>query len=235
MSRIRVLIAEDDPALRAGLVDALDQEGYVALGARDGGEALALCERQSFDLLILDVMMPVQSGYDVCRALRAKGKRLPILMLTAKGEEVDKVLGLELGADDYVTKPFSLRELTARVHALLRRARRPEEEATSAELADSFSFAGGRVQRREFTFTRGRQTLALSAREVKLVETFARHPREVLSRDELLNAGWGIAYLGTTRTLDQHIAQLRKKIEAHADRPVHILTVHGVGYKYVPS
>lgn len=233
MSTIRILVAEDDTAIRRGLVDHLDAEGFEATGARDGVEALALCDSQGYDLLLLDVMMPGKNGYDVCKGLRAKGSRMPILMLTAKGEEFDKVLGLELGADDYMTKPFGLRELTARVHALLRRARPGASIAPApAGLPDEFDFGACRVNRKQFICLRGKLRQELTAREMKLVEFFAQRPNEVLSRDELLNAAWGLTYLGTTRTLDQHIAQLRKKVEVKPELPTCILTVHGVGYKY---
>jgi DNA-binding response OmpR family regulator len=235
MSRTRILVAEDDSHIRRGLVDALDAEGFETMGAKDGGEAVQLCESQGFDLLLLDVMMPVRNGYEVCKALRARDNRIPVLMLTAKGEELDKVLGLELGADDYMTKPFSLRELVARVHALLRRSRPGVSDAPAeSALADEFTFGACRIHRRQFTCMRGKTRHELTARELKLVEFFASKPHEVLSRDELLNAAWGLTYLGTTRTLDQHIAQLRKKVEARAEDPAVILTVHGVGYKYVP-
>jgi DNA-binding response OmpR family regulator len=177
-------------------------------------------------------MMPRTSGYDVCRELRARGSTVPILLLTAKGEEIDKVVGLKLGADDYVTKPFGLHELLARVEALLRRARTTAGAGGGAEVPAVFSFGVAEIDRRKFTATRaGRASVALTARELKLLEVFAAHPGEVLTRDALLNAVWGVGYFGTTRTLDQHVAQLRKKVEADPEAPAAIVTVHGVGYR----
>ncbi|MEX2607219.1 MAG: response regulator transcription factor [Kiritimatiellia bacterium] len=224
----RVLIAEDDPAIRRGLVDTLESEGYQALEAVNGLEALERLKAEAVDLLILDLMMPGKSGYEVCRELRRDNQHLPVLMLTAKGEEIDKVLGLELGADDYMTKPFGLRELVARVHALLRRSR----PAASASDKESFSLGALHVDPRKLCGHHAGKRIELSAREISMLQLFASHPGEVLSRDELLNHGWGIDYYGTTRTLDQHIAQLRKKIEPDRHRPVFIQTVHGSGYRY---
>lgn len=236
MSRGKILVAEDDANIRNGLLDALESEGYEPVGASNGKQALAVFGQQKFDLVLLDIMMPEISGYDVCRELRRRGAALPVVMLTAKGEEIDKVVGLELGADDYVTKPFGLRELLARVAAALRRSRNGAAAAgAKPSLPDEFDFGPARVNRKTYEVALGRRKHPLTARELKLVETFAAHPGEVLSRDDLLNAAWGIEYLGTTRTLDQHVAQLRKKIEPDPDAPSVILTVHGVGYRFRPS
>jgi len=181
-------------------------------------------------------MMPKASGYDVCRDLRAQGARIPVLFLTAKGEEIDKVVGLKLGAEDYVTKPFGVRELLARIEALLRRAREGTAITgqTEAVLPAVFPLGAARIDRRKFTATVGGRTQPLSARELKLAEAFAAHPGEVLTRDALLNTVWGVGYFGTTRTLDQHVAQLRKKVELSPATPVAIVTVHGVGYRHDP-
>ena len=234
MSRGNILVVEDDKNIRTGLLDALESEGYSPVGASNGKQGLALFAQQKFDLVLLDVMMPEISGYDVCRELRKRGAMIPILFLTAKGEEIDKVVGLELGADDYITKPFGVRELLARVAAALRRSRNGSKPAET-KLPDEFDFGPARVNRKTYEVTLHRKVLSVTARELKLLETFAMHPDEVLSRDDLLNAAWGVDYLGTTRTLDQHIAQLRKKIEPDADEPCVILTVHGVGYRYRPK
>jgi DNA-binding response OmpR family regulator len=229
--KARILIAEDDPNIRLGLVATLESDGYRVTAASDGAQALKLFPQEKFDLVLLDVMMPKASGYDVCRDLRARGAKLPILFLTAKGEEVDKVVGLKLGADDYVTKPFGVHELLARVEALLRRAKNGAAAAPGAELPPIFKLGEAEIDRRKFTATVDDRSTAVTARELKLAEIFAAHPGEVLTRDALLNAVWGVEYLGTTRTLDQHVAQLRKKISASgADGP--IATVHGVGYRY---
>lgn len=227
----KVLIVEDDAAIRDALVEAIQADGHATVCAVDGQQAVRLFGGEAFDLVLLDLMLPVVNGYDVCRRIREKDRRVPILMLTAKGTEIDKVLGLELGADDYVTKPFGLRELLARVHAAFRRQ---ESDAAVAAPAttDTFYFGATLVNRRRFTATRDGVSATLTSRELLLLEVFHAHKGEVLSRDQLLNQVWGIDYLGTTRTLDQHVAQLRKKVEAGSHAQL-IKTVHGVGYQYV--
>lgn len=237
MKMINILIAEDDPAIRTGLIDSLESEGYAVTAVSRGDEALDCLRQQTFQLVILDIMMPGRSGFDVCRAIRSKNTSMPVLFLTAKGEEIDKVLGLELGADDYLTKPFGLRELLARVHALLRRSRQQGPAGTPAsDLPDRFAFANAVIDRHRYEATvgEGGQPVSLTAREMKLIEVFMKHPGEALTRDQLLNAAWGIDYLGTTRTLDQHVAQLRKKTECDSGNPTHLITVHGIGYRYDP-
>lgn len=240
--KARILIAEDDANIRLGLVATLESEGYDVVAASDGAQALKLYPQGKYDLVVLDVMMPKASGYDVCRELRASGAGVPVLFLTAKGEEVDKVVGLKLGADDYVTKPFGVRELLARVEALLRRGRATAAAASpagaggAAELPPVFRLGEALIDRRAHVVRRpGRPEEPLTAREMRLAEALASHPGEALTRDWLLNAVWGVAYLGTTRTLDQHVAQLRKKVEAAPDEPRAILTVHGVGYRCAPD
>lgn len=228
--KARILIAEDDANIRTGLIATLESEGYAVTAAGDGAQALKLFPQEKFDLVLLDVMMPKASGYDVCRELRARGERVPVLLLTAKGEEIDKVVGLKLGADDYVTKPFGVHELLARVEALLRRGR--GNGVVEPALPAVFRLGAAEIDRRKFTAKIAGHTQALTARELKLAEVFAAHPGEVLTRDLLLNAVWGVDYFGTTRTLDQHVAQLRKKVEAEPESPVAIVTVHGVGYRY---
>jgi len=218
-----ILIAEDDPAIRTGLEDSLMSEGYEVRSAADGPSALETLSSWDADLLLLDIMMPGLSGYEVCKNIRAQGNRIPVLMLTAKGEEIDKVLGLELGADDYLTKPFGLRELLARVNALLRRAQ-PQEALQDHKKC--FSLGPVEVDPRGYELRHGDRSAEISSRELTLLRLFAEHPGEVLSRDELLNQAWGIEYYGSTRTLDQHIAQLRKKLPEGLIR-----TVHGVGYR----
>jgi len=226
---LHVLIAEDDHNLQQGLLDLLEAEGYRVTTADNGRLALDAFAQGSFDLLLLDVMMPELSGYDVCRAVRKQNSPVPIIMLTAKGEEIDKVVGLELGADDYVTKPFGLHELRARIAAVLRRSRhqQPAQPATD----EQFQIGAAIVNRKTYQVTANARTRSLTARELKLLEVFHARRGEVLSRNDLLNAVWGVDYFGTTRTLDQHIAQLRKKIEVDPAAPQALLTVHGVGYK----
>jgi len=232
MSRKTILIAEDDTHLREGLIDSLETEGYTVIAAADGAQALELFAERHPDLVLLDVMMPEINGYDVCRQLRSLDRRVPILMLTAKGEEIDKVLGLELGADDYITKPFGVHELRARIGAALRRS---IVEKESEKFPDIFRFGAARIDRRSFEGELGEGRFALTAREMKLLEVLVARPGEVMSRNDLLNAAWGVDYFGTTRTLDQHIAQLRKKVEPVPGDPRYLLTVHGIGYRYQPE
>ncbi|MBI5445697.1 MAG: response regulator transcription factor [Deltaproteobacteria bacterium] len=227
----RILVAEDDAHIRQGLVYALESEGYEVLAVADGAAALRRHEREAPDLILLDIMMPERNGYDVCREIRRRDARVAILMLTAKGEEVDKVVGLELGADDYVTKPFGVRELLARVRSALRRSRAGGRTAADSPVPDRFRVGPVEVDRRRLEGRRGEEVFPLTPRELKLLELFYARPGEALSRDDLLNAAWGIDYEGTTRTLDQHIAQLRKKVEPDPSSPTVILTVHGVGYR----
>lgn len=230
----KVLIVEDDLAIREALEEAIAADGHATVGAGDGAEAVRLFLQEPFDLVLLDLMLPLLSGYDVCRKIREKNRAVPIIMLTAKGEEIDKVLGLELGADDYVTKPFGVREILARVHAAFRRQ---DVAAASAPApngggTDTFYFGETLIDRKRFTATRRDGSSELTARELNLLEVFHRRKGEVLSRDLLLNEVWGIDYLGTTRTLDQHVAQVRKKVEREGSTKL-IKTIHGVGYQYV--
>src|SRR5688572_21714217 len=191
--KAKVLIAEDDPNIRLGLVATLESDGYTVVAASDGAQALRLFPQDKFDLVMLDIMMPKASGYDVCRELRARGTKVPVLFLTAKGEEVDKVVGLKLGADDYVTKPFGVHELLARVEALLRRARLSGSgETAAADLPPVFALGGASIDRRKFTASVSDRSTPLTARELKLAEVFAAHPAEVLTRDMLLNSVWGV-------------------------------------------
>lgn len=231
--KAKILVAEDDPNIRLGLIATLESDGYRVVAASDGAQALRMFPQEKFDLVLLDIMMPKASGYDVCRELRARGTRVPVLFLTAKGEEIDKVVGLKLGADDYVTKPFGVHELLARVEALLRRARsNGSVEGGSEALPAVFKLGEASIDRRKFTASVADRVMSLTARELKLAEVFAAHAGEVLTRDALLNQVWGVDYFGTTRTLDQHVAQLRRKIEAAPEAVSPIVTVHGVGYRY---
>ncbi len=231
MTQIKILVAEDDENIRMGLIDTFESENYHVTPAEDGARALQLFNNDFFDLVLLDVMMPKKSGYDVCQDIRAINEDIPIIMLTAKGEEIDKVVGLKLGADDYVTKPFGVHELLARIAAVLRRSKRelPKKKVASSEV---FIFGRFEVNPRTFKLSGRGQTIDLSERELKLIQFFYSRKGDVLSRDNILNAIWGIDYLGTTRTLDQHIAQLRKKIETDPSHPCIITTIHGVGYRY---
>jgi DNA-binding response OmpR family regulator len=224
----KVLIVEDDPHILMGLEEVLKSDGFEVAVCNRGDQAVEAVAKHRPTLIVLDIMLPGMSGYDVCKRLRAGKNPTPILMLTAKSQELDKVVGLELGADDYVTKPFGVKELLARIHALLRRSTGPDSES-----ADSLSFQVGSatIDPKTFQLRRGKVVEELTAKELKLLQMFHAHPGEVLSRDRLLNEIWGYNYFGTTRTLDQVIVQLRRKLGDSGDEPRYLLTVHGVGYK----
>lgn len=223
----RILIVEDEPAMVAGLRDNFEYEGYEVISAGDGVEGLDRALSGNPDLVVLDVMMPRMSGLDVCKQLKTKRPSLPIIMLTARGQEVDKVVGLELGADDYVTKPFSIRELMARVKAVLRRV------TSQAPATDVYRFSDVEVNVRGNEVRRGGQRVELSAKEFALLTYFVSHPAETLSRDRLLDAVWGYENYPNTRTVDTHIVHLRQKLEPNPEEPRFILTIHGSGYKFV--
>lgn len=228
-----ILVAEDDASIRLGLVDSLEGEGYAVIAATNGEEAVACFKEFRPELVLLDIMMPKLNGYDVCREIRQRDKAVPVIMLSAKSEEIDKVLGLELGADDYMTKPFGVRELLARVAAALRRCDNTGHAETSPTAAIPFGRALIDPVRR--LLTRDGEDVALTQLEYRLLMVFHEHADSALSRDFLLNQAWGIDYAGTTRTLDQHVSQLRRKIEADPARPACLLTVHGYGYRYLPT
>ncbi|HEX3890100.1 MAG TPA: response regulator transcription factor [Verrucomicrobiae bacterium] len=229
--KTKILIIEDDPHILLGLEEVLKSEDYETASCNRGDEAVAAVAKFQPMLIVLDVMLPGASGYDICKQLRAKKFSAPILMLTAKGQEIDKVVGLDLGADDYVTKPFGVRELLARIQALLRRS--SGGSSTSNQVLDGKSFKVGEatIDPKTFQMKRGKTTEELTAKELKLLQVFHAHAGEVLSRDKLLNEAWGYNYYGTTRTLDQVIVQLRKKLGDSSGEPKHLLTIHGVGYK----
>jgi DNA-binding response OmpR family regulator len=223
-----VLVVEDDPAILRGLHDNLKFEGYDVLTATDGETGCKLAQEKKPELLILDVMLPKMSGYEVCRKLRAEGIQTPIMMLTARGEETDRVLGLDIGADDYVTKPFSVRELLARVRALLRRTQ------PGRKLPDELRFDGVAVDFRKYEAWKNGTPVEMTRKEFGVLRVLASRAGEVITRDDLLNEVWGYENYPTTRTVDNHMASLRGKLEANPSQPRHLLTVHGVGYKFVP-
>lgn len=223
----RVLIIEDDPSMAVALRDGFEYEGYSVDVAEDGVTGLRLASEQAWDLIILDVMLPALSGLDLCKQLRARGNEVPIIMLTARGQEMDKVLGLKLGADDYVTKPFSFVELMARVEAVLRRATR------RAESVRTYAFGDIALDFEKLQATKGGQPLELSHREFEILKYLIEHRGDVVTRDQLLNAVWGYEDFPFTRTVDMHIAKLRKKIEDNPGAPRYIITVHRLGYKFI--
>jgi DNA-binding response OmpR family regulator len=223
----RILIVEDDAAILRGLTDNLKAEHFDVVSAMDGQEGFELAKKRKCDLIILDVMLPSISGFDICRRLRTEGVQTPILMLTGKGEEVDKVLGLELGADDYVTKPFSIKELVARVRSILRR-----QSEIRTEIAET-TFGEVYVDFKKQEATRGKKKLDMSAKEFQLLKYFVEREGEVISRNQLLDDVWGYDAMPTTRTVDNYVLSLRKNIETNPSKPKHLLTVHTAGYKFV--
>jgi two-component system alkaline phosphatase synthesis response regulator PhoP len=224
----RLLLIEDEPGLVLTLVDRLGREGYSVASAQDGVTGLERALQEAFDLILLDVMLPKQNGFDVLRDLRLQGVDTPVIMLTARGQVVDKVVGLKLGADDYLTKPFEMMELLARVEARLRRAAPP---ATID--AEAYRFGAIQVDFRKAEVTRDGAPVAFSAREYQLLRYFIEHRGATISRDELLNHVWGYNAMPNTRTVDVHVAWLRQKIEPNPRHPQYVLTAHGLGYKFV--
>jgi two-component system alkaline phosphatase synthesis response regulator PhoP len=223
----RILLVEDEPGLIITLTDRLTSEGYVVETASDGEVGFERALNEAFDIIILDVMLPRKNGFDVCRDLRQKNVQIPIIMLTARGQVVDKVVGLKLGADDYLTKPFELLELLARIEALLRRF--PGVPPSSP---DTFQFGPVRVDFRRVEVDRDGVAVELSSLEFKLLHYLIEHRGTVISRNKLLDEVWGYDAMPSTRTVDVHVAWLRQKIEVNPRHPQFILTVHGVGYKF---
>jgi DNA-binding response OmpR family regulator len=223
----KVLVIEDDPAILRALADNLKHEGHEVIAAGSGDDGYALHKSAKPDLIILDLMLPGMSGLELCRKLRHEGVQTPILMLTARSEESDRVLGLDLGADDYVTKPFSLRELMARVRALLRRIH------SSAQLPDELQFGDVEVDFRRYVARRSGRVVEMTRKEFATLRFLVARAGEVVTREELLNEVWGYEAFPVSRTVDNHIAGLRAKLEEDPARPAHILTVHRVGYKFI--
>lgn len=222
-----ILVVDDEPNMRRGLKDNLEFEGYEVSEAIDGINALEMVQEVKPDLIVLDVMMPNLSGFEVCKQLRKAGNEVPIILLTAKGEEIDKVLGLEMGADDYVQKPFSIRELIARVKAILRRA------GETATVADQITIGQLQINFKEYRAMNGDQEEKLSHKEFEILHYLVEHKNETVDRYDLLKHVWGYDEHPTTRTVDNFIVKLRQKIEANPSSPKHIITIHGVGYKLI--
>ena len=222
----RLLLVEDEPGLVMTLTDRLSREGYAVESTADGESGLERAAGEAFDLVLLDVMLPRLGGFEVMRELRKRGVDTPVIMLTARGQVVDKVVGLKLGADDYVTKPFEMVELLARIEATLRRA------PVAMHPAEGHQFGDIRMDFRKAEITKAGATLDLSAREFQLLRYFVEHRGATLSREELLNEVWGYNSMPSTRTVDVHVAWLRQKIEPNPRHPQYILTIHGLGYKF---
>ncbi len=223
-----ILVVEDEPAIMAGVKDNLELEGFEVLTAETGAAGLRLAENRKPDLVVLDIMLPDMSGFEVCSTLREKGLKSFIVMLTAKKDEVDIVRGLTLGADDYITKPFSLVEFLARIKAVLRRGPRDSDEARRIEFGDVV------VDFVTYEARKGDKELQLTAREFKVLQYFSDHEGKVVTRDELLDQVWGYKMIPSTRTVDNHIMRLRKQIEDDPSNPAYIVSVRGVGYKFNP-
>jgi DNA-binding response OmpR family regulator len=225
---IKILIIEDDKELLRGLVDNLSLEGYKVISAEDGKKGLDLARKESPDLIILDLMLPKLSGEEVCKILRQEGNLTPIIMLTAKGEESDKVRGLKLGADDYLTKPFSLLELLARIEAILRRIKKEKMEIEKYQFDDII------IDFIHLEAKKGGKEIKFSSKEYAILKFLISHKGEVVRRETLLREVWGYDIFPSTRTIDNFIVKLRKKIERDPGKPRRILTVHGIGYKFIP-
>ena len=223
-----ILVIEDDVSILRGLKDNLKFEGYEVLTATDGQEGIVLALEQSPDLVLLDIMLPGPSGYDICRKVKEQKPYLPIIMLTARSKEVDKIAGLDLGADDYVTKPFSTPELLARIRAVLRR---PQNETS---IQETYSFGDVILDFKQYQTFINNEEIHLSAREYEIMKFLIEHAGDVIHRHVLLNEVWGYESYPTTRTVDNCILDLRKKLEKEPSRPKHILSIRGVGYKFIP-
>jgi DNA-binding response OmpR family regulator len=225
----RILVIEDEPEMQRGLRDNLEFEGYDVVVVGDGKKGLETIREKTFDLILLDVMLPGMSGFDVCKMARTSGITTPIIMLTAKGEEVDKVLGLEFGADDYITKPFSLRELLARLKAVLRRT--PSEKISSVK---KITLGLLEIDFDSYTATKKRKSVSMTSKDFEILRYLWHHQQQVISRDDLLKHVWGYDESISSRTVDNFIVKLRKNIEKDPAHPKHIITIHGTGYKLIP-
>ena len=230
----KVLVVEDDPGILRTVADNLRFEQYEVVTATDGETAYALHQKEQPDLIVLDLMLPRMSGLELCRKLRLEDIEVPVLMLTARGEEADRVRGLDLGGDDYVTKPFSVPELMARVRALLRRRSPAPAPAAPDGAPDTLTFGHAEVDFERYEAHRGGRAVEMTRKEFALLRFLASRKNAVVTRDEILNKVWGLDSYPVTRTVDNHIASLRAKLETNPAHPAHIQTVHGVGYRFVP-
>jgi len=227
MNRKVILVVEDDPNIRIGLEDNLDLEGYQVLSTPDGVKGLKSALENDIDLLILDIMLPGMNGYEICRKVKAEKPELPVIMLTARGSEMDKVAGLDIGADDYITKPFSLPELLARVRAAFRRIKKEPGPLASYKYGDVF------LDFQNFQAFFKDSEVSLTNKEFEIMAYFINHENKVIHRHDLLNEVWGYEAMPTTRTVDNFILNLRKKLEENPSKPKHIISVRGIGYRFV--
>jgi len=223
-----ILIIEDDVSILRGLKDNLTFEGYQVHTSTDGQEGLKLALEKHIDLLLLDLMLPGINGYEICRKLKKEKPQLPIIMITARGSEMDTVAGLDVGADDYISKPFGIPELLARVRAVLRRSSKEEQEI------ETFSFGNVSLDFKKFRATVNNEQTELSSKEFDIMKYLVEHEQEVIHRHDLLEKVWGFEVTPTTRTVDNYILELRKKLEADPSNPKHIITIRGAGYKFMP-
>ncbi len=223
----RILIIEDEPDMRRGLQDNLEYEGYETVATGNGNEGLRLALKERFDLIILDLMLPGKDGIEVCQHLRTSNCTTPIIMLTARGGEADKVGGLETGADDYITKPFNLRELMARINAILRRTQQERDSLHEYKFDDVV------IDFDSYTATKGGKPIEFSPREFEMLRLFIEHENEIVTREQFLQQVWGYSHFPATRTVDNHIVKLRQKLEDDPENPKHIITVHRMGYKFI--
>jgi two-component system, OmpR family, alkaline phosphatase synthesis response regulator PhoP len=228
-----ILIAEDDLYTREGLTDILENEGFRVFAAEDGARALELFKSENPDCICLDIMMPKINGYDLCKIIRKEDQQVPVIFLSAKTEEIDKVLGLELGADDYISKPFGVKEVIARIRAVTRRTIFLKKTDTDNEIVSDFTISDILVYPDELKAIRAGMEIELSPRDIRILKLFADNKGKVLDRNKIYDAGWGHSHMPNSRTLDQHISQLRKRIEREPGNPEIIRTVFNVGYRYV--
>lgn len=227
----KILVVEDEPNMRKGLADNLEFEGYTVETASDGQEGYEKIMANAYNLIVMDVMMPKMSGFDVCKKIRQEGIKTPVILLTAKGEEIDKVLGLELGADDYVTKPFSLRELLARIRAVLRRG----ETKVEQQIKETIDIGSLEVNFSNYSGFINGKPVTMSHKEFEILKYLWEHKNHTVSRDDLLSNIWGYEEFPTTRTVDNFIVKLRQKVEEDSNKPKIIITVHGIGYKLISA
>lgn len=221
-----ILIIEDDPAIRAGLKDAFTNEGFLVTEVENGNQGYQYAKEKIFNIILLDLILPGKDGIEICRDLRNNGIKTPIIMVTSRKDEIDKILGLEIGADDYLTKPFSLKELLARVKALIRRS------TYDVGSIEEFNFADLKISFKKQEMFKGKIPVKLSATEYRILHYFIDHEGDVISRDKFLDEVWGYNSFPTTRTVDNYILSLRKKIEDDPSNPKHLLTIHKAGYKF---